>query len=124
MHFLKCNNCGHLNELKTEYLIFCSNCNKKLENNFSNWQTRNPEKTFADYKQLICISEEDVQKSNQKTKSNKPKGLKYWIGFAVTFAIFYAIGQFGGEKIAEIFRKPAFDKAMVEFASEINKKCR
>jgi hypothetical protein len=123
MHFLKCNNCGHLNEVKTEYLIFCSNCNKKLDNNFSNWQTRNPVKTFDDFKQLICISEDDVQKTSQKIKSNRPKGLKYWIGFIVAFAIFYAIGQLGGEKIAGIFRKPAFDKAMVEFASEINKNC-
>ena len=123
MHFLKCNNCGHLNEVKTAYLIFCSNCNKKLDNNFSNWQTRNPEKTFDDFKQLICISEADVQKTSQKTKSNRPKGLKYWIIFAVAFAIFYAIGQFGGEKIAGIFRKPAFDKAMVEYANEINKTC-
>ena len=72
MHFLKCNNCGHLNELKTEYLSFCSNCNKKLENNYANWHIRNPEKTLGDYKQLICISEDDIQNSNQKTKSKKP----------------------------------------------------
>ena len=31
MHFLKCNNCGHLNEVKTEYLTFCNNFQKKIE---------------------------------------------------------------------------------------------
>jgi len=123
MHYLKCNNCGHLNELKTEYLVFCSSCDKKLENNFTNWQRRHPEKSLDDFKQLICVSEAEIPQKNQKTKSNYPKGLKYWIGFTFAFAIFYAIGQFGGEKIIAIFRKPAFEKAMVEFASEINKNC-
>jgi hypothetical protein len=123
MHFLKCNSCGHLNEVKSEYLIFCSDCNKKLENNFSDWQKRNPEKSLDDFKQLICVSSEEIEKSNQKTKPSKIKGLKYLIGFAVAFAIFYAIGQFGGEKIVGIFKKPAFNKAMMETASEINKSC-
>jgi hypothetical protein len=123
MHFLKCTNCGHLNEVKTEYLIFCSKCNKKLINNFSNWQTRNPERTFADFKELICISEEEVKKSAEKPKSKKSKSLKYWIGFAVVFAIFCVIGFLASEKLMDIFRKPVFDKVMVEYAKEFNKTC-
>ncbi len=123
MYFLKCNNCGHLNEVKTAYLIFCVNCNKKLDNNYSNWQTKNPDKTFDDFLHLICISEEDVFKTSQIPKSNRNKGLKYWIGFALAFAIFYAVGQFGGEKIAGIFRKSSFDKEMIEYANEMNEIC-
>jgi hypothetical protein len=123
MHFLKCNNCGHLNEVKSEYLIFCSDCNKKLDNNFSDWQRRNPEKSLDDFKQLICVSREEIEKSNQKVKPNRIKGLKYWIIFAVAFAIFYAIGQFGGEKIVGLFKKSTFNKAMMVTASEINKSC-
>lgn len=123
MHFLKCNKCGHLNEVKSPYLIFCSKCDKKLDNNFSDWQRRNSEKTLDDFKQLICVSTDEIQKSNEKAKPDKRKGLKYWIGFAVAFAIFYAIGQFGGEKIVSLFMKPAFEKALVEYAREINKNC-
>lgn len=122
MHYLKCNNCGHYNEVKTEYLVFCSNCNKKLDNNYSDWTKRNSDKTFDDFKQQFCTTEKtNTEKSAHKTK--KVKGLKYWIGFAVAFAIFYAIGQIGGEKLVGLFRKPAFDKAMMETASEINKSC-
>jgi len=122
MHYLKCNNCGHFNEVKTEYLVFCTNCNKKFDNSYSEWTKRNSEKSFEDYKQLICTTEKtDLLKDLPKTK--KIKGLKYWIGFAVAFAIFYAIGQIGGEKLAGLFRKPAFDKALMETASEINKSC-
>jgi hypothetical protein len=122
MHYLICGKCGHYNEVKSEYLIFCSNCNKKLENNYSDWSNRNSDKTFEDFKEIICTTEKPNNNS-EKTKSKKVKGLKYWIGFTVAFAIFYAIGQLGGEKIADFFRKPAFDKALMETASEINKSC-
>jgi hypothetical protein len=27
MYFLKSDNCGHYNEVKTEYLTFCKSCN-------------------------------------------------------------------------------------------------
>lgn len=122
MNYLKCNNCGHFNEVKTEYLVFCANCNKKLDNSYSEWTKRNSDKSFEDYKQLICTTEKsEISKDLPKLK--KVKGLKYWIGFAVAFAIFYAIGQIGGEKLAGLFRKPAFDKALMETASEINKSC-
>jgi hypothetical protein len=123
MYFLKCNECGHLNELKTEYLTFCSKCNKKLDNNFSNWKKNNPDGTFEDYKNLICITVQDLQQLNLSEKKKNPKGLKYWIGFAVALTIFYVIGQFGGEKLVSLFRKPSYDKAMMEFSSEFNKTC-
>ncbi|MEO6902126.1 MAG: hypothetical protein ABI315_03150 [Bacteroidia bacterium] len=122
MKYLKCNNCGHLNEVKTEYLMLCSKCNKKLENNYSDWKKRNSDKSFDDYKNLICTTEIN-EASPVKTKSNKTKGLKYWIGFAFIFAIFYAVGQLGGEKIVGLFRKPVYDKAMMKIANEINKSC-
>lgn len=114
MFYLKCNNCGHLNEVKSEYLIFCTNCNKKLENNFSIWQKRNPEKTLDDFKKLICVSEEEIQLSNQNVKSNKPKGLKFWIGFSVTFTIMYAIGHFGGEAIVKFFKSEKTSKEVLD----------
>lgn len=122
MHYLKCNNCGHFNEVKTEYLVFCANCEKKLENNYSDWTKRNPEKSFEDFKEMNCTTEK-VELSNELTKSKQKKGLKYWIGFTIAFAIFYAVGQIGGDKIAGLFRKSSFDKALMETASEINKSC-
>jgi hypothetical protein len=122
MYFLKCSNCGHLNEVKTEYLTFCKNCNKVLNNNFPDWVKKNPDKSFEDFKQSICTTEV-IETPKSKSKSIKIKGLKYWIGFAITFAIFYAVGQLGGEKIVEFFKKPGYNKAMMETASEINKSC-
>jgi hypothetical protein len=121
MNYLICGKCGHFNEVKSEYLIFCESCNKKLENNYSEWKKRNSDKTFDDFKEIICTTEDPSV--NQSKGKKKPKGLKYWIGFGVAFAIFYAIGHFGGEMIVDLFKKPLFDKALLETANEINKSC-
>ncbi|MGE0090387.1 MAG: hypothetical protein AB7S50_13030 [Bacteroidales bacterium] len=108
--------------MKSEYLVFCSKCNKKLDNNYSSWSIINSDKTFEDFKNQVCTTNiEEPVKTN--TKKHKIKGLKYWIGFTVAFAIFYAIGHFAGEAIIGVFNKPAIEKALVEVANTINKNC-
>lgn len=113
MYYLKCNNCGHLNEVKNEYLSFCSSCNKKLENNFTDWKKGKYNKTLDDFKQLMCVSDTELQNKSRRIRS-KPKSLKYWIGFAVTFAIFYAIGHFGGESIIKIIKSEKTSKEVLD----------
>lgn len=122
MHYLKCNHCGHLNELKSEYMTFCTNCNKKLENNYSEWKIRNSDQSFDEYKHAVCTTEA-IESAKELPKAKNGKGLKYWIAFAAAFAIFYAVGQIGGESLAGLFRKPAFDKVLMITASELNKSC-
>lgn len=104
MHYLKCNKCGHLNEVKSEYLIFCSKCDKKLENNFSNWHESNSDKTLDDFKSLMCVTAEEIPQKKTRYKWAKPQSLKFWLGFVITFSIFYAVGQYGGSSLAKLFR--------------------
>jgi hypothetical protein len=122
MYFLRCPKCGNFNEVKTEYMIFCPVCHKKLDNNYTDWIKFNPDKTFEDFKQLICTTE-ITETPVKKSKTFNTKRIKYWIGFAVTLSIFYAIGQIGGEKIIGLFKSSSFDKALMLTASEINKTC-
>jgi hypothetical protein len=82
-----------------------------LENNFSNWQKRNPEKSLEDFKQLICVTDEEVQKinaaANSKKRTTSTKSSKYWIGFAIAFvalALLYGIGKFGGDAIMKLLK--------------------
>lgn len=103
MHFLKCINCGFLNEVKSEYLVFCTSCNKKLENSFTEWIKENPKKTLEDYHRLVCISDEEIQESVVKAKTTNPKAKWYGIGVATVFAIIFALSQFGEEYITQIF---------------------
>jgi len=103
-------------------LTFCKNCNKVLKNNFSDWKKANPNKSFDDFKQLLCTTNTS-EKSNENSKTKKSRGLKYWVGFTIALALFYVIGQFGGDKITSYFRKPSIDKNLMEIASELNKTC-
>lgn len=107
MYYLKCYTCGHPNEVKGEYMVFCSACNKKLDNNFMDWHKKHPEKTLEDFKRLICISENELVITPVKKKN---KSLKYWIGFAISFAIIYAIGHFGGEAIIRFIKSEKTSK--------------
>lgn len=103
--------------------MFCSGCNKKLENNFSDWLVRNPDKSFDDFKQLICISEEEMKKNLIEKEPKRPNGLKYWIAFGVAFAVFYAIAQLGGEAIVKFFKTSTYNSELMEIASELNRTC-
>lgn len=90
MYYLKCDHCNALNEVKTEYQTFCNICNKKLVQNFSDWKKTNPNGTFDDFKLRVCLSEDTVR-NTKIIKKKKPKAFKYWIGFSVTFLIFFGI---------------------------------
>lgn len=125
MYFLKCSKCGHFNEVKTDYLIFCSNCNKKLDNNYTDWQLYNPEKTSEDFKRLICISEEELRKNAVVETPKKFKGITFWIAILVVivFGVFYLIGTIGGEALYKSLKKPLYEKVLMEMANELNKNC-
>jgi hypothetical protein len=124
MCYLKCSKCGCFNEVKTEYQMFCSCCNKKLVDNYSDWKIRNPDNSFDDFKQLICTTEKgDIPKSNSADKKSPPKILIYLASVTIALVIFYIIGQIGKEALSRFFKNPTLDKAMMEMASEINKSC-
>jgi len=81
---LKCTYCDHLNEVNSEYLTFCSNCNRKLKNSFREWKNINPGKTFDDYKKTVCIDEELVRKKEQVyTRQNKKRNIRLIIILSV-----------------------------------------
>lgn len=115
MYFQKCTNCGHLNEVKSEYLIFCGKCNKKLENNFSEWHKHNSDKTFNDFKLLCCISAQDIMSNTQATK--KTTGMPKWlIAWSVVAAVVApTLGYFIYSHISNI--KAAFGSAILHKAS-------
>lgn len=101
MYYLKCNNCNHFNELKSEYLVFCNKCDKKLDNNFGIWKKWNPDMSFKDFKQQVCLSESDIQQLSivHKPKSNK---IKYVVITLLTIAFFYLVGKYGGELVSRL----------------------
>jgi hypothetical protein len=74
MYKLKCEHCGHLNEVSTEYLTLCSNCNRKLINSFAEWKKKNQIKSFDDYKNEVCIDEElELGKKQLEQRKSKKR---------------------------------------------------
>lgn len=98
MHYLKCDKCGFYNEVTSEYLTFCKSCNEKITTNFASWKKAHPERNFQDFKNDVCVSEEEKSSLEKPTKK-KNKSPKYWIGFAIVFLIFTLIGSIGGKHL-------------------------
>ena len=126
MDYLKCNSCGYYNEVKTEYQVLCSACGKRLENSFVDWAKSNHDKSFEDYKLAVC-TKEVVEAPKGKTKSGvsqfKGKSVKFWVGFAVVFAVAYVMGYFAVEGIVGAIRNPSISKELVAMSNELNKNC-
>lgn len=61
---MKCKHCNHLNEVKSEYLVVCGLCNRKLVDNYKDWKVKHPEKSFEDFQREVCLTEEQVKKGD------------------------------------------------------------
>jgi hypothetical protein len=116
MTYLKCSHCGYLNPLTGQYQTFCQNCNKKLENNFSDWHKLHPDKSFEDFKAIFGQTEEMVlpQKHShgksrffKKDANGKTKVL--W-GALIGFAIMMFFMTFVWNQGSKIFESFLFDK--------------
>lgn len=73
MHYLKCNNCGYFNELKSEYLTFCGKCNQKLNNRYKIWKEENPGKNFDEFKNSMGHTEGQVEKLVDDQSTRRPR---------------------------------------------------
>lgn len=103
MYYIKCNQCGSLNQFQNDYLTFCSSCNKKLENNYTAWQKANPTKKKEDYIQLYCISDEEIQERILNKPKKKSK-LAYLIGLVIVVSISTALASLGVNELIKYYK--------------------
>ncbi|MCB2218840.1 MAG: hypothetical protein KQI35_00490 [Bacteroidetes bacterium] len=109
-YYLKCEHCGHLNEVKTEYLVFCQQCNKKLGNNYTNWKMTNFGKSFEDFKKEACITSDHLQQQEPKSKSKKKRMTrKQWIAIIIGITMMVIIGK-GTELLIRHYFYPSLEK--------------
>lgn len=123
MRYLKCTNCGFANEVKTPYMVFCGKCNKKMENNFPDWQVRYPNKSFADFMSTECIDELDNAAIG---KAKKPKSRTLPIILIILALIIMAVGAvayYKQDKIGTFANEYVWQLAMVKAANKLNKTC-
>jgi hypothetical protein len=115
MYFVKCNNCGNLNEFRSEYQIFCSACNKKLRDNYPDWIRVNPDRSFDDFLKIVTINSDEIPLVTHQEKSfSIPKSVKAGLGVIISFIIFYSLGQIGSDALIKYFNKESTDKEVLE----------
>ncbi len=105
-HYLLCTYCGQMNEMVSEYVVFCTSCGQKLDNNFTHWQRRNPGGTFDDYKQNICFAENQLPPKfpSKRGRSLKSRPLKEKILIVVITTLFAGIGSWLGSSAVSAIR--------------------
>jgi hypothetical protein len=100
---LKCNHCGHLNPVKSEFMTFCDNCGKKLSNTFQEWKKFNAGKSFTYYK-IELDKEEDVAIHPREINAPPKSQTALTIGLAIGF-LFLAAGYYLGITGMQQFKK-------------------
>ncbi len=114
MHFLKCSHCGKFTEVKSEYVTLCQHCEKKLDNHFRQWSERNPNKSFIEFKDLVCVTDNEVE-NIPKVKSPKSRlGLKFWIGFVFTAIVSTLVNQYFKGNLEWAFRPSSSSQNLLE----------
>lgn len=123
MTYLKCNHCGHLNQVKTEYQTFCDSCHKKLGDNYPDWKKQHPGNSFDEFKRLFCVSEYDVLYAATPEKKKSKTGLNYLIAFVVFAIILGIFGVWKGDDLMGGIKNKAINKVLMAAAGEINQSC-
>lgn len=109
-YYLKCEHCSHLNEMKTSYLVFCTNCGKKMNNSYPNWKLQNSVKQFEDFQREVCISGDQLNKvESKKPKQRKKLSPKTWVGIFAGIFIVCFVG-FGTSYVLQEFIFPDLEK--------------
>lgn len=49
MYYIECHHCGRLVEIKSQYMVFCPACKRKMDNSFAEWSKRNPGRGYEEY---------------------------------------------------------------------------
>lgn len=68
MHYIKCNHCGRLVEIKSQYMVFCPACKRKMDNSFAAWSKRNPSRSFEEYLGELAVSETALEGVREQRK--------------------------------------------------------
>lgn len=99
MHYIKCSHCGKLVEIKSQYMVFCPACNKKMNNSYAEWSKRNPGRSYEEYLSEQAVSGTALEGVRQQRKIGRAivrgKTTKQAV-IALGIAILVTLLGFGG----------------------------
>jgi hypothetical protein len=106
MYYLKCENCGYLNPLKSEYATFCDHCGKKLGSSYSSWKLEYPRKDFEQFKQEVGLSGAKAEAEKRAFKRKITAKTRKIVAIAAVIVVCVVAGAFAtqfGKRVAKSF---------------------
>ncbi|MEG1664601.1 MAG: hypothetical protein RR066_00750 [Mucinivorans sp.] len=55
-YYIKCNHCGRLVQLKSQYMVLCPECRHKMDNSYEAYRTKNPKASYQEYLSEVCVN--------------------------------------------------------------------
>lgn len=123
MHYIKCSKCGQLITVKSEFMVLCPSCNKKLDNSFREWQSKNPNKPFTTYLSEVCVNELAIKGVDQQKRITKKIGITRNLkrmSVALIVALIAVVAAVGGYWFYQESQKGASIKAIMDDTWKIN----
>lgn len=68
MHYIECHHCGRLVEIKSQYMVFCPACKRKMDNSFAEWSKRNPGRGYEEYLGELAVSDTALEGVREQRK--------------------------------------------------------
>lgn len=75
VHYIKCSKCSELITVKSEFMVLCPHCNKKLDNSFREWAHKKPNATYEQYLSEVCISSSAIGGLDEQRRITKKIGI-------------------------------------------------
>lgn len=119
MHYLQCEHCRKWNPVKSEYLVFCKACGKKIDNNYPDWHKKNQGKSFDDYLNEVCTSAERLNQLRASVGRAKQKISPGWVIGLIAGALLVAKLAYFGNKFAGQVKESGFMDKFKELAEQI-----
>ncbi len=91
MHYLACNHCEHLNEIKSEHLILCEKCGKEMSNTFAEWKKHRAHGTYEAYLNEWCANGSFAEKGKQPHNNENTKRRRFVL-MALALGVMAALG--------------------------------
>lgn len=126
-YFIKCNHCGELTEVHSQYMTFCPHCQAKMDNSFALWSAREAaagrECSFADYLSQVCVSGAAIEGVREQRRIGRLMGrgrsARRWVLSLVVAIVVVALGVLGYIAISRYMSARSI-KAIMEQTWRIN----
>lgn len=123
MHYIKCSQCGKLVEIKSQYMVFCPACKKKMENSYAEWSKRNPGRSYEEYLSELAVSDTALEGVREQRKIGRAiirgKAAKRAV-IALGIAVLATVLGFGGYWAWARYNRSASMAALLNKAWQIS----